>query len=64
MWGRLEQLYSYRKPNSMIDSQYGKIPYYEWLAREKERIEKDPTRIVELRTIVSGRVALFVNLVA
>ena len=54
------QLTAFNDPKTAIDSQYGQIPYLSWLEKEKERIERDPTRMAEIKTN-KGRVALFVN---
>lgn len=57
---KLIQITVFNDPKKAIDSQYGQIPYLSWLGKEKERIERDPTRITEIKTN-KGRVALFGN---
>lgn len=57
------ELYRYNDPTAIIDTQYGTIPYLKWLEKEKERIEKDPTRTAEIVTAKGGEVALFANVV-
>jgi hypothetical protein len=56
-------LYRYNDPSVMIDTQYGVVTYLKWLEKEKERIEKDPTRTAEIVTAKGGEVALFANLI-
>jgi len=49
------QLYLFHKPDRIIDTQYGSIPYLDWLRKEKERIEKG------VGNHKGGEVALFAN---
>ena len=46
-----------------IGTQYGCITYYEWLQRERERIEASDGRIATIR-VSHGKCALYVNAVA
>ena len=59
---KLIQLTVFNDPKKAIESQYGEIPYLSWLEKEKERVERDPTRKAEIKTN-KGRVALFANIV-
>ena len=54
------QLYHYGFPTDNISTQYGKIAYFEWLQRERDRIEKDKSRKAEI-VYWGNKVALFVN---
>ena len=59
----LIQLYNWSPGHEVIQSQYGTMPYLEWLRREKARIERAPGRVAKIITS-GGRCALFVNDVA
>ena len=52
-------LYDAEKKGKFIDSQYGNIPWPEYLEKESKRIGKQPNRIVEIK---GG--CLYVNRVA
>jgi len=59
------QLTVWDLPNTSVHTQYGFIHWMTYLKREKERIEKTPGRVVEIRHGKSGqcssKYALFVN---
>ena len=57
---RMTQLYVWSSPTEMIDCQYGRISIKEWLGKEKERINADPTRTAEIRK-QGKRIGLFVD---
>lgn len=66
MAGEMVQLTEYCDPTEWITSQYGKIVWRNYLQKEKERIEKSPGRVVEIRrgcATSANRYALFVNYV-
>lgn len=44
----LVQLYEWSSPTEMLNTQYGWGTVREWLAHEKNRIERDPSRFAEV----------------
>ena len=60
----LMQHYKWENPWFQIETVRGTIKYSVWLERERDRISRDPDRIVEIRTNKKGEVALFVNQIA
>lgn len=60
---KMIQLTHWLDPDKEFDSQYGRIKSFEWLLREKNRIDGDISRFAEIR-IKNGKSALFVNKVA
>ena len=59
----LVQLYIFTHLKEIIETHYGKITWEEFLAKEKERLEKDSGRVVEIRNKEYSRhmAGLFVN---
>jgi hypothetical protein len=60
---RLMQLYEYGLADEVLDTQYGHISRKAWLQKEKQRIERDKSRVAEI-VYLSNAVGLFVNKVA
>ena len=56
---RMMCLFGPQSPSSIIDSQYGKIKWSEYLKKEKSRIGNQKDRIVEIKEN-----SLYVNIVA
>ena len=61
---RIIQHTVYRTKKELIDTQYGIIPYLEWLEKEADRINASGDRITEIRENSAESVALFVDDVA
>jgi|GEM_PF-3114062 hypothetical protein len=62
--GSMIQLTDYCDPTEFIRCQYGSISWKRYLNLEKERIEKSPGRVAEIRHGVASagnKYALFVN---
>jgi hypothetical protein len=57
---KMIQLTIFDDPNKIIKTQYGSIPFCEWLGKEKTRIERDPKRKAKIIQRRMG-LALFVN---
>lgn len=58
----MKQLYVWGSPTEMIDSQYGKISYKDWLHKEADRINADPARKAEVKARKhDGKMCLLVN---
>jgi hypothetical protein len=57
------ELYVFSKPDEEIDTQYGRIPYREFLEKERDRIGGAPGREAEIHW-KHGKCALIVNRVA
>jgi len=57
---KMTQLTIFDDPNKMIKTQYGSIPFAEWLGKEKTRIEVDPERKAQIIISRIG-IALFAN---
>ena len=54
----------YAHPDEPINTQYGRIRYFEWLEFEKERIMANPDRYAEIHRRSDGKVGLVVDRVA
>jgi len=52
----------FKPSNEIIQTQYGLASYYYWLQKEKDRIEKDPTRCCVI-IVNRNNSALYVNCV-
>ena len=64
MKNEMVQLTEYCDPCERIQSQHGTITWKNYLQKEKERIEKTPGRVVEIRHgkgSAGAKYALFVN---
>ena len=44
------ELYEWRPKTHIMDTQYGMINYLDWVNKEKQRIEKDPGRVANIKT--------------
>lgn len=56
-------LYEFSPSEEMLDTQYGRIGYQEWLEKEKKRIECNPLRRAAIVRLSNNKnmLALFVN---
>jgi len=57
---KMTQLTIFDDPNKMIKTQYGSIPFAEWLGKEKTRIEGGLERKAQIKISRKG-IALFAN---
>lgn len=61
---RMTQLSVFQQPQMEITTQYGNISWSEYLQKEKDRIERNPMRVAEIRQGGMGHlgeIALYVN---
>jgi len=57
---KMVKMTNFENPNRIIDTQYGCVPFAEWVAKEMVRIQGGPDRKAEIRTSIKG-IALYVN---